>query len=231
MTESEWLAAADPTPLLVFLYGKVSQRKLRLFAIACCRRLWQGSTKPANLAALRIAEHLAEAGAIQTVRATVRLRGDQAVLDCGASDPLELVEIRNEMGISQQLGQSTINPILVSVLEHLACNRSDFRPQWFCEAFASAGMSLSCQVQLLREIVRGPFVPLVPPTDWIVWNDGTVPRIAEAIYNEQAFDNLPILADALEEAGCTEADILNHCRQPAEHVRGCWVIDLLLGKA
>jgi hypothetical protein len=54
--------------------------------------------------------------------------------------------------------------------------------------------------------------------------------LAQGIYEEQAWDRLPILADALEESGCTSADILNHCRQPGEHVRGCWVIDLILGK-
>jgi hypothetical protein len=60
--------------------------------------------------------------------------------------------------------------------------------------------------------------------------NNTVIALAEAIYDERAFDRLPILADALEEAGCTNADILNHCRQPGEHVRGCWVVDLILGK-
>jgi hypothetical protein len=58
-----------------------------------------------------------------------------------------------------------------------------------------------------------------------------VQTLAQAIYDHKAFDRMPILADALEEAGCTEEDILNHCRQPGEHVNGCWVVDLLLGKA
>jgi hypothetical protein len=54
--------------------------------------------------------------------------------------------------------------------------------------------------------------------------------MAQAIYNDRRFSDLPILADALEEAGCTDPDILTHCRGPGPHVRGCWVIDLLLGK-
>ena len=58
----------------------------------------------------------------------------------------------------------------------------------------------------------------------------TVVSIAAAIYADRAFDRLPILADALEEAGCTNADVLLHCRQPGDHVRGCWVVDLVLGK-
>ena len=63
------------------------------------------------------------------------------------------------------------------------------------------------------------------------WLTSTVEQLAESIYADRAFDRLPILADALEDAGCTNADILNHCRQPGEHVRGCWVIDLLTGRS
>jgi hypothetical protein len=62
------------------------------------------------------------------------------------------------------------------------------------------------------------------------WLTPGVKQLAEAIYAEDAFDRLPILADALEDAGCTCEDILNHCRQPGEHVRGCWVVDLLTGR-
>jgi hypothetical protein len=58
-----------------------------------------------------------------------------------------------------------------------------------------------------------------------------VRKIVKAIYDERAFERMPILADALEDAGCDDQDILNHCRQSGEHVRGCWVLDLLLGKA
>jgi hypothetical protein len=56
-------------------------------------------------------------------------------------------------------------------------------------------------------------------------------KIARAIYDGRAFERMPILADALEDAGCGDADILRHCREPGEHVRGCWVVDLLLGKS
>jgi hypothetical protein len=65
---------------------------------------------------------------------------------------------------------------------------------------------------------------------WLAWNGGTVPRLAEAIYREEAFDRLPILADALEEAGCTDAGLLGHLRGPGPHVRGCFVLDLLTGR-
>jgi hypothetical protein len=83
----------------------------------------------------------------------------------------------------------------------------------------------------LRDIFGDPFRTISVDSLWTEWNDHTVPRLAQAIYDEYAFDRLPILADALEEAGCTDADILNHCRKPGEHVRGCWVVDLLLNKS
>jgi hypothetical protein len=69
------------------------------------------------------------------------------------------------------------------------------------------------------------------PGDWLCWNDGTILKLAQRIYAERAFDLLPILADALEEAGCVEGDILAHCRSTERHARGCWVVDFLLGKS
>ncbi|MBA4064130.1 MAG: hypothetical protein C0501_10535 [Isosphaera sp.] len=63
------------------------------------------------------------------------------------------------------------------------------------------------------------------------WRTSTVLALAQGIYGERAFDRLPILADALQDAGCEDADILAHCRGPGPHARGCWVVDLVLGKA
>jgi len=62
------------------------------------------------------------------------------------------------------------------------------------------------------------------------WLTPTVASLARGIYTDRAFDRLPILADALQDAGCDSADILGHCRGPGPHVRGCWVVDLVLGK-
>jgi hypothetical protein len=68
-------------------------------------------------------------------------------------------------------------------------------------------------------------------SSWLIWKGGTVLRLAQSIIDDGAFDRLPILADALEDAGCDTADILAHCRGGGEHVRCCWVVDLLLGKS
>ena len=87
-----------------------------------------------------------------------------------------------------------------------------------------AGLILA---NIFRDIFGNPFRPVVAVPAWYT---PKAQSIASAIYEDRAFDRLPILADALEEAGCTDADVLLHCRQPAEHVRGCWVVDLVLGK-
>lgn len=87
------------------------------------------------------------------------------------------------------------------------------------------------QATLLRDVFGNPFRPAHAEPAWLTWNDGTVVRMAKAIHDERRFDELPMLGDALEDAGCTDADILTHCRGPGPHVRGCWVVDLLVGKA
>src|SRR5262249_4641704 len=84
------------------------------------------------------------------------------------------------------------------------------------------------QCVLLRDIVGNPFRSVRIDPAHLEWNDRTVPRLAAAIYRDRAFDRLPVLADALEEAGCAVRSILDHCRGPGPHVRGCWVVDLAI---
>jgi hypothetical protein len=100
---------------------------------------------------------------------------------------------------------------------------------WWCAGEGGA--------YLLRDILGKPFRSVSLNPAWLAWNDGTVVKLAEAIYQERELPSghldltrLAVLADALEDAGCTDPAILDHCRQPGEHVRGCWVVDLLLGK-
>jgi hypothetical protein len=81
---------------------------------------------------------------------------------------------------------------------------------------------------LLRDIFGNPFRSVVIDPAWLQWHDGGVVQIAQTIYDDRRFESLPILADALEEAGCMEADILAHCRESGNHVRGCWLLDRLL---
>ncbi len=80
---------------------------------------------------------------------------------------------------------------------------------------------------LLRDIFGNPFRPVAFDPAWLT---STVSALATGIYTERAFDRLPILADALQDAGCDNEDILSHCRGPGPHVRGCWAVDLLTGR-
>jgi hypothetical protein len=83
----------------------------------------------------------------------------------------------------------------------------------------------------LRDLFGNPFRPLAINPAWLAWNDGTVVKLAQSIYDDRAFDRLPILADALEDAGCNDAELLSHLRGPGPHVRGCWALDLILGRS
>ena len=87
------------------------------------------------------------------------------------------------------------------------------------------------QADLFRDIFGNPFRPVALDPAWLHWNAGTVRKMAQAIYDDRAFDRLPILADALEEAGCTDAQLLGHLRGPGPHARGCWALDAVRGRS
>jgi hypothetical protein len=82
----------------------------------------------------------------------------------------------------------------------------------------------------LRCVFGNPYRPLAVDAAWLAREGSTAARLAQAIYDDRAFDRLPILADALEEANCTDRAMLDHCRGPGPHARGCHVLDALIGK-
>jgi hypothetical protein len=88
------------------------------------------------------------------------------------------------------------------------------------------------QAVLLRDIIGDPFRPVTVNPAWLTWHGGLLVSMARQMYDSRDLSDMPILADALEEAGCTNQEMLSHCRQQgAVHVRGCCLIDLLLNKA
>jgi hypothetical protein len=232
MTEAEWLACVDPSPGLEFLRGRVSDRKLRLFACACCHRLSHLITDKRVSSAVTIAERFADGLAGDGERTNARKMAQQAAQS-------RAVTRRPKVPKWERRLASTA---------YYATAREAMEAAWHVPQLAEAvliwraGGYNACDWEMirktewihhtaiLRDIFGNPFRPVSVTPAWLGWNDGTVSNLAQAIYYERAFDRLPILADALEEAGCTNADILNHCRQSGEHVRGCWVIDLILGK-
>jgi hypothetical protein len=82
-------------------------------------------------------------------------------------------------------------------------------------------------VELIHEIVGNPFRPIAFDH---TWRTDTAVALARLLYESRDFSAMPILADAFQDAGCDNDDILSHCRGPGPHVRGCWVVDLVLGK-
>ncbi|HZT78757.1 MAG TPA: hypothetical protein VFA26_00925 [Gemmataceae bacterium] len=100
-------------------------------------------------------------------------------------------------------------------------------PVAFDRLSAAAGAVL---VPLVRDVFGNPFRSVKAEASWLRWNDGTVSKLARAIYEDRRFDEMALLADGLEESGCTEPNVLVHCRTAGPHVRGCWVLDLLLGR-
>jgi hypothetical protein len=217
MTEQEWLEGTDllftdpqPEKMLVFLRGKASHRKLRLFAVACCWRIavWLNDL---GKRAVEVAEQFADG-----------LVSEQACIDCrdAAYDPYAESDLGYQPASSSAV-YSAAGPREQFIDSVVYVVRS-------CRLVFPSGTESEIQANLLRDIVGNPFRPVTLNP---AWRTSNVTALAQSIYDDRAFDRLPILADALEDAGCDNADILNHCRQPGEHVRGCWVVDLVLGKA
>ena len=91
-----------------------------------------------------------------------------------------------------------------------------------------SGAEAVAQVELVRDIFFNPFRPIHLDPDWLT---STVVALARGMYDSRDFSAMPILADALQDAGCDSGDVLDHCRAAAPHVRGCWVVDLILGRS
>jgi hypothetical protein len=104
----------------------------------------------------------------------------------------------------------------------------DFAELWVLDVDPE---ELATQAEFLREVFGNPFRTEPVNPDWLLWNGGTVRTMAQRIYDRRSFADMPVLADALEEAGCSDPSILAHCRGPGRHVRGCHVLDLVLEKS
>jgi hypothetical protein len=226
MTEAEWLAYDDPDKMLEFLGEGANPRKMRLFAVACCRRIWDGLDGESHKA-LDIAERYADGMA--TDDEVLQMADQFHYASPGRIDAAcYALDVTFDRGW-QPPGRATAIPYHHWAATSCAYEARD--PLGLRTSDEEVEAEAKHQCRLVADIFGNPFgaSPAFDP-DWTGRNEGTVPKLAQAIYDELAFDRLPILADALEDAGCDNADILTHCRGPGPHVRGCWVVDLLLGK-
>jgi hypothetical protein len=236
MTEQEWLQATDPGPMLEFLRGKTSERKLRLFTVACCRRIW-----PLMSVIGRKAVEANEKFADGKMSKKKRLKIYFAVFeDCrwpwiGAdnADPKRnasaaafraIGEDANTIASDETLSSVWFSSAMALALDRFPLDGDDDRLERQMEE------EKAVQCHLLRDIIGNRFRPVSVGPAWLSWHDGLLVSMAQQMYDSRDFTDMPILADALEEAGCTEPDILRHCREGGDHFRGCWVVDLLLGK-
>jgi hypothetical protein len=260
MSEQEWLEYRDPYFWQKdFLPGKVSERQLRLFACACCRSTWHllnERSRHAVEVAERYADEMASDGELQAARAAMleilvgseeeqlrrrqEWRQREAQRAPGSRPPgLDPDAVAMHNGMARNPDVAVVHAAVADSAFEAAVQTAGLTNALVIYLAPDTVDAESAQItkqshffsDIVRVSVRTGMPPQPLPAAILKWSDGTIPRLAQAIYDELAFDRLPILADALEEAGCTNADILAHCRQPGEHVRGCWAVDLILGKS
>jgi hypothetical protein len=263
MNTRRWATANSPHLMLNTVYARwgaqaakdepYDRERLRLFACACCRRLWHLLDEDHRRAVALLEEHARSpsAGLLREVRMTLRASSKQIEKDWHALnryDNVVLPEVETQAQTharywaSQAVGRSATRPSSAAQAYGIACRAAGYHDLWQQihdgrlqlrrVTYDSRVFSLAeaaVQADLLRDIIGDPYRRATASSSWLAWNDGTVRKLAQST-DEGAFDRLPILADALEEAGCTDEEILAHCRGPGPHVKGCWVVDLLQGR-
>jgi hypothetical protein len=255
MTEAEWLACADPTSMLACLRGKLTPRKVRLFGCACHRRIWHLLDATTRTFVRMSEQEENEAEGKQWVSRweaerkrwvsrwmEEKLKGhrpSQVLIlklpDCHRMMELHLKQSRDIEGVINRIAglvHANANDTHAALRAPPGDEIRAARAAW-AVAESAKKQEQTSQCDLLREIVGNPFRQVSLDSTWMTPGVVSLARavsLAQALYNDRAIAHLPILASALEAVGCDNADVLNHCRQPGKHVRGCWVLDLLLGK-
>ena len=234
MTEAEWLACEDPLDLVHWLsQGAVSERKARWFGADCCRRLARQAPNWPAAHMITLLEQLADGetdGSSVPTQVDSGLGGDE--YKCWFGPPPWACEDAVLQAAFGPASRTALDPseewmVTLNRLPGLLGVVSNMR--W---ALQPAGVEPSDQAAtlapLLRDIFGNPFRPAAFDP---AWRTPTAVALASGMYESRAFDRLPILADALQDAGCDSDEVLDHCRGPGPHVRGCWVVDLVLGRA
>jgi hypothetical protein len=236
-TAPRWNQCDDPHAMIAALPKRTSVRKLRLLLAACAGRVRHLLPDAASRRALEVAERFAdgEAGP-EELQASARA-ADEAFRQASRHDGYAAREAMFKACAAARRCSATAVPNAWEL-------RSVVNESVFASAWESASKVPAWELQTphftiafhraseaVCALVRDQFMPFNRPVidpNWPRHNDGAVRRLALMIYQERRFEDLPILADALEDAGCTDAGLLAHCRGGGPHVRGCWVLDALL---
>lgn len=246
MTEADWLTSTDFPALVRFAADRLSPRRQRLLGVGFCRAVAHLIAPPAVLLdALALyddcAEHAVWPSEAEKARQRCRIAAQEAYEEYRAAV---------EGGPGRAGGQHVrcefawavsfigVCPLPLAEVGTRAAIAAEYAVNWRenGRSVSAGGLLLHGGVKddqaevmrgVVRDVVGNPFRPAAIAPDW---RTDTVMLLARHMYDTREFGAMPILADALQDAGCTSDEILTHCRGPAPHFRGCWVVDALLGK-
>jgi hypothetical protein len=230
VNEIDWLSRANPLAMLAHLEGRVSARKLRLFACACVRRHWSRLPYAWPRQAVETAERYAEGRARKADLRRSREHGEQAALGAPEFDAFAvLAAAACTAEDPQEAARTACENLRLQAVREAAYEVSAGHDEARATAEAAA-LEQQAQAELVREVFGNPFRPPQIEPAWVSWGNGAAVALARVIYDNNQFEDMPYLGDALEDAGCADERMLGHCRTPGGHARGCWVLDLLLVK-
>src|SRR5262245_16583388 len=231
MTEAEWLACEDPIDMLRFIKGhrtmrrQVKQRKQRLFSVACCRRIWSLIVSDEDRSCVEVAERFADNQATREELDAAEAKAN-AIWQEDAADDARFACLPLFWKDVDGLAVSTSTISAVFKQQQTETNKR-FDPLGGRRRGACPEEERE-QCGFIRDIFGNPFGK---PKFNTKWRTDTALSLARQMYESRDFSAMPILADALQDAGCEDEQILTHCRDANQvHVRGCWVVDLVLGK-
>jgi hypothetical protein len=233
MTEAEWLAATDPEQMLASLRGQASatDRKLRLFACACARLVMRFPCDSRAWTAIETAERFADGG-----------ETDEHLAAAGEAAVERLRDMVEDVGHVDDGSNAVVRAAEATCIRralHVARVAARVASEAATAARGTATGKATRQrlAALLTCILRRCTARAVDRA-WLAWNDGTARRLAESAYMKRSLPEgtleaarLALVADALEDAGCTDGELPGHLRGPGLHVRGCWALDLVLAKS
>lgn len=215
MTEAEWLASNDPVQMIMLMNRKIHNRKSRLAGCGICRYVWDhldSAERHVVEVAERFADNLASRSELAAARKQIRI-----------SSPASDVSLLSGQGMrTASVMKEVVVAVYGMIVDPLRQDREAFdreRPYRAVRRDQSA---------LIRCVFGNPFSPVTVLPEW---RTSTVIPLAQQMYDSRDFSAMPILADALQDADCSDEAVLTHCRGPGPHVRGCFVVDACLGKS
>jgi hypothetical protein len=247
VTEAEWLAATDPRPMLEFFRAKSADRKLLLLAVACCRRIWHLLADERCRHAVMTSERPADGFETEADMKKAAWQAWTAASEAAGLDrsqemsPDPIVWQKDGAAAAWLTGMRGVTPNAAAKAVSCAARAAARSAAVYGDPARESARraELVEQSNVVRDLFGNVFrpVPAIDPV-WLAWKGGTVARLAQAAYDDRHPPEgtleparLAALADALEDAGCADADLLGRLRSPGSHVRGCWAVDLVLGKS